>query len=50
MEADIEGVLADVDTGGDERRVIHLFRVLGLSSGPLRRGIRSGHEEKRGAV
>src|SRR3712207_6441244 len=28
--------------------MMQLFRVLGLSCGPSRPGIRSGHEEKRG--
>ena len=50
MEADIEVILADVDTSSMRDSFIHLFRVLGLSSGPQRPGIRSGHEEKREAV
>lgn len=43
-------ILADVDTDREGRRVLHLFRVLGLSSRPQRPGICSGHEKKRGVV
>jgi hypothetical protein len=50
VKADIEAIFGNVDAGGLWYRMIHLFRVLGLSCGPSRPGIRSGHEEKRGAV
>jgi hypothetical protein len=49
-ETDIEPIFGNVDAGGLWYRMMHLFRVLSLSCGPSRPGIRSGHEEKRGAV
>ena len=49
-EAGIEVIFTDVDNSTGSCRVVHLFHVLGLSSGPQRPGIRSGHEEKREAV
>jgi hypothetical protein len=50
VETNIELIFGNVDAGGLWSRMMHLFRVLGLSCGPSRPGIRSGHEEKRGAV
>jgi hypothetical protein len=50
VKADIELIFGNVDAGGLWYSMMHLFRVLGLSYGPSRPGIRSGHEEKRGAV
>jgi hypothetical protein len=50
VETDIEPIFGNVDADGLWYRMMCLFRVLGLSCGPSRPGIRSGHEEKRGAV
>jgi hypothetical protein len=50
VKADIETIFGNVNADGLWYRMGHLFRVLGLSCGPSRPGIRSGHEEKRGAV
>jgi hypothetical protein len=50
MEVDIERVFGDVHADRLHYRLRHLLRVLCLSSGPQRPGIRSGHQEKRGAV
>lgn len=48
MDGDVEVVLGDIDTGARCCGRAHLFRVLRLSSGPGRPGIRSGHKEKKG--
>jgi hypothetical protein len=50
VEVDVERVLRDVHADRLRDRVRHLFQVLCLSSGPRRPGIRSGHQEKRGAI
>ena len=47
IKADIELIFGNVDAGGLWYRMMHLFRVVGLSCEPSRPGIRSGHEEKR---
>ncbi len=49
-ETDIEPIFGNVDAASLWQRMIHLFRVLSLPCGPSRPGIRSGYEEKRGAV
>jgi hypothetical protein len=50
VEVDVESEFGDVDADSLSYGSGHLFQVLCLSSGPCRPGIRSGHEEKRGAV
>jgi hypothetical protein len=50
VEEDVESEFGDVDADGLGYGGGRLFQVLCLSSGPSRPGIRSGHEEKRGAV
>ena len=50
VKIDVESEFGDVDADRLGYGGSHLFQVLCLSSGPSRPGIRSGHEEKRGAV